>query len=334
MGIHILNYLDDWLIHVQSQVVLTSHKDPPPQPLRLPGAKGQLCQEHTVTQPTSIVPGHSYRLGADNSNCLMKIQCHAASFKEGTARPLKAVQKMLGLMAALFLGTSVGSASYATHPVLVETESCIRGLASRTPLRNGDSGLCISPGLLEETPWLKQGMILNTAHRRKVVMTDASIKGWGALCEGKLTFGLWSEEESGLHINCLEMLAVCQACQLFLPDIRGHHVLVRSDSRSVVSNKSPGRPRLGATLHAVERHSCVGPEQFALTEGDACAGQNEPRSRHVVEEQCHFRGMDAPPACGSENVESLWQGSSRPLRLQRQLSLPNIFYKEHGCPGP
>ncbi len=36
-------------------------QDPPPQPLRLPGAQGQLCQEHTVTQPTSFVPGHSYR---------------------------------------------------------------------------------------------------------------------------------------------------------------------------------------------------------------------------------------------------------------------------------
>ncbi len=83
--------------------------------------------------------------------------------------------------------------------------------------------------------WLKQGVILDTAHRRKVVMTDASNKGWGALCEGKPTFSLRSEEESGLHINCIEMLAVCQACQFFLPDIRGHHVLVRSDSRSVVS---------------------------------------------------------------------------------------------------
>ncbi len=28
---------------------------------------------------------------------------------------------------------------------------------------------------------------------------------------------------------------MCQACQFFLPDIRGHHVLVRSDSRSMVS---------------------------------------------------------------------------------------------------
>ncbi len=83
--------------------------------------------------------------------------------------------------------------------------------------------------------WLKRGVILGTAHRKKVVTTDASIKGWGALCEGKPTFGLWSEEESGLHINCLEMLAVCQACQFLMLDIRRHHVLICSDSRSVVS---------------------------------------------------------------------------------------------------
>ncbi len=44
--------------------------------------------------------------------------------------------------------------------------------------------------------------------------------------------------------------------------------------------------------------------------------------------------MDALPTRGSEHFGSLWQNSSRPLRLRRQLSLPNIFYKEHECPGP
>ncbi len=55
------------------------------------------------------------------------------------------------------------------------------------------------------------------------------------------------------------------------------------------------------TLYADERPSCVGSEQSALTEGDACAGQDEPWSRHVVKEQRLLRGMDAPPARGSEN---------------------------------
>ncbi len=133
------------------------------------------------------------------------------------------------------------------------------------------------------------------------------------------------------------MLAVCQACQLFLPDIRGHHSTSTSTLRQLVRgaiHKSPGRPRFEATLHAGERPSCGGSEQSALTEGDACAGQVEPCSRHVVKEQRLLRGMDAPPARGSVNLGCLWQSSSRPLRLQRQLSLPNLFHKEHGCPGP
>ncbi len=62
-----------------------------------------------------------------------------------------------------------------------------------------------------------------------------------------------------------------------------------------IIHKSPGWPRLEATLYAGEQSSCLGSEQSALTDCHACAGQNEPRSRHVVEEQCLFRGMDAPP---------------------------------------
>ncbi len=64
-----------------------------------------------------------------------------------------------------------------------------------------------------------------------------------------------------------------------------------------------GRPHLEATLHASERPSCVGSEQSALTEGGA--GQDEPWRRDVVKEQRLFRGMDAPPAHGSENVGSM-----------------------------
>ncbi len=163
----------------------------------------------------------------------MTIQRHAASFKEGTACLLKAFQTMLGLMAAtspvlqlgllhmqpiqFWLKQRVPSAAWhhGSHCVMV-TQACVSALACWRDLF-----------------WLKRGMIVDTAHRKKVATTDASNKGWGALCEGKPTFGLWLE----VHIHCLEMLTVCQACQFFLPDI-------------------------------------LGSEQYALTEGDACAGQN------------------------------------------------------------
>ncbi len=118
------------------------------------------------------------------------IQRYMASFKQGTAHPLKAFQKMLGLNGSDFASTSAGSASHATHPVLAEAEGSIRGLASRTPLHNDNRPVYNALVPWRDLLWLKQGGILDTAHRRKVVTTDASNKGLGALCEGKLTFGL------------------------------------------------------------------------------------------------------------------------------------------------
>ncbi len=128
-------------------------QDHPPQPLRLPGSRGQLCQEHTITLPTSFVPGHSYRLSADDSNCLSGAS-HDNSAPRGILRgrycpSAQSFPENAGPYGSGFAGTSVGSASHSTHLVLAEAEGSIRGLASQTPPRNGDSGLCISPGPLE-----------------------------------------------------------------------------------------------------------------------------------------------------------------------------------------
>ncbi len=180
--------------------------------------------------------------------------------------------------------------------------------------------------------WLKQGVILDTAHRRKVVTTDTSNKSWRSTVRRQTDLrslvrgGVWPAYQLARNSSSVPCLSTLPARHTGTP--------CASTLRQHVSGVIHKSPRLEATLHAGKRPSCVGSDQFALTEGDACAGQDEPRSRHVVKEQRLLRGMDAPPARGSENLGSLWQSSSRPLRLQRQLSLPNLFYIEHGCPGP
>ncbi|XDV16238.1 hypothetical protein PO909_016039 [Leuciscus waleckii] len=85
------------------------------------------------------------------------------------------------------------------------------------------------------TDWYQSGVSLGTSSSVKVVSTDASTSGWGALLEGRPFFGQWSEREKLLHINCLEMMAVDNALRRFRPQIAGHHVLVRSDNMSVVA---------------------------------------------------------------------------------------------------
>ena len=83
--------------------------------------------------------------------------------------------------------------------------------------------------------WYQRRVTIWAISHRKVISTDASKLGWGALFEGKPVFGLWSDQEKCLHINCLEMIAVENALKRFLPFIQDHHALVRSDNMSVVS---------------------------------------------------------------------------------------------------
>ncbi len=80
--------------------------------------------------------------------------------------------------------------------------------------------------------------------------------------------------------------------------------------------------------------SGMGSAQPALAEGSTPARQTEPRSGYVISEQCPLRGVDAPSAGGSEDLEDLWQGRSRPFRLQRQLSLPNLLFEGQGRVDP
>ncbi len=278
MVIHILNILDDWLILAQSQAVLILHRTLLLSHLDCLGLRVNFAK--SVLSPSQrlsflgTVTDSVQMTATVSAEWATTIQRHAASLKEGTARPLKAFQKMLGLMAAASPVLRLGLLHM--QPIQFWLKQCVPAAAwHHGRHRVTVTQACVSVLTRWRNPlWLKRGMTLDTAHRRKIVTTDASNKGWGALCEGKPTFGLWSVEESTLHINCLEMLAVCQACQFFLLDIRGHHMLVRSDSRTMgFIHKSPGRPCLETTLHAVEQPSCVGSEQSGLAEGNACARQ-------------------------------------------------------------
>ncbi len=288
----------------------------------MPWAYGKFFQEHTVTQPTSFVPGHSYRLSADDSNCLSGAS-HGDSapcgFLQGRHRPsTQSFPENAGPYGSGFAGASVGSASHATHPVLVEAEGSIHGLASRTPPRNRDSGLCISPGPLKGPPLAKARRDLRHGAQKEGCHDRRFQQGLGNAVRGQTD--LRSLVRSGVGpAHQLPRNASSLPCLSILP--AGHTIspcsnTLRQHVRGVI-HKSPGWPGLEAILHAGEQTSCVDSGQSALTEGDACAGQDEPRSRHIIKAQLLLRGIGAPSAHGSENLGSLWQSSSRLLRLQR-----------------
>ncbi|KAI2644881.1 Retrovirus-related Pol polyprotein from transposon 17.6 [Labeo rohita] len=104
-------------------------------------------------------------------------------------------------------------------------------------------------------PWfLSQGPVLGAPCRRVTLATDASLTGWGAVMSGHPARGLWSSRHLTWHISCLEMLAVFRALKHFLPDLIGHHVLVRTDNTAVDKLLSlravhvPGHLNMGADI--------------------------------------------------------------------------------------
>ncbi len=105
MRICILNYLDDWLILAQSEAVSTSYKTFLISHLGCLGlrvnfiTKSILSPSQRVSFLGTVIDSVQMTATVSAERATM-IQRQAASFKEDTARPFKAFQKKLDLMAA------------------------------------------------------------------------------------------------------------------------------------------------------------------------------------------------------------------------------------------
>ncbi|KAL0176639.1 hypothetical protein M9458_028969, partial [Cirrhinus mrigala] len=222
-GIRILNYLDDWLVLAQSEAEL--HLEC--LGLRVNLSKSVLHPSRQISFLGAIFDSTQLRAMVVPERALA-IRQLAGSFRAGALYPLKRFQRMLGLMAS-------------ASPVLELGLLRMRPLQRWLKPQGSTSCMAVDQTCVEALvpwkgpQWLERGVPLGSVCRRKVVTTDASNKGWGALCDGNPAFGLWSKAKEGFHINCLEKLAVCHALCAFLPDLKGHHVLIRSESMTVVS---------------------------------------------------------------------------------------------------
>jgi len=67
-----------------------------------------------------------------------------------------------------------------------------------------------------------------------VIESDASMLGWGAVCGGVKTSGVWTSEEVQYHINVLELKAVFLAVQCFLKGKTAVNVLLRLDNQTAI----------------------------------------------------------------------------------------------------
>ncbi len=211
----ILNYLNDWLVLAPVRGGDFIAQNRPPQPPRAPGTPGQHCQKHAVSQPTNIVPGNSSRFDSNEShNRIRTCFGHARTrdlLRDRCHSPYQDVSKDAGPHGRSVASATALSASHATSSALAETTGSIICVVSRMPAYQGEPGLCNSSSPLER-PSLdgKERSNVNGLQEKGCHNRCLQLR-LGALCKGKPTFGHWS-----------------------LPDLKGHHVLIHSDSMSVM----------------------------------------------------------------------------------------------------
>ncbi|KAL0186170.1 hypothetical protein M9458_017840, partial [Cirrhinus mrigala] len=226
-----------------------------------------------------------------------------SSFKIGASlSPPQNVSKDARPYGLSILSAKIRPALYAAPSVLAETTGSISCVAV--------DQACVEALIpWKNSQWMERGVPLGMVCRRKVVTTDASNTGWGALCDGKPAFCLWTKAEAGIHINCLEMLAVCRALHFFLPDLKGHHAVVRSDSMTVVSyiNRQGGlfSKRLFTLVKDLLEWAQLNLCSLRATH---VPGRLNQGADMLSRSQRPLWGVDASSADGPEDLEGLWQG--------------------------
>ena len=90
--------------------------------------------------------------------------------------------------------------------------------------------------------WLQEDLYLHGIPMKidppsHTIFTDASLSGWGAHVEpeGLLFHGLWTEDQSRLHINVLEMKAIFLSLTRAIHKVKNSTVLVSTDNTTMVA---------------------------------------------------------------------------------------------------
>ncbi len=228
-GIHILNYLDDWLILAQSQDQLCEHRDMVLSHLSQLGL--QVNWEKSKLSPVQRISFLGMELDSVRQSVLNCLN----TFNNRTAAPLKQFQRLLGHMAAAAAVTPLG----LLH--MRPLQHWLHGRVPRWAWQSGTLRVQVTPACRQTfTPWsdlsfLRAGVPLEQVSRHAVVYTDASAKGWGATFNGHAVSGVWMGPQLHWHINCLELLAVHLALNRLKRRLRGEHVLVRTDNTATVA---------------------------------------------------------------------------------------------------
>ncbi len=156
-----------------------------------------------------------------------------------------------------------------------------------------------------------------------MVTTDASTRGWGAVCKGIPTSGLWSEPQSRWHKNRLELEEVLSSKGFSAA--AGTAACTDSHRQHVCGflHKSPRRRTLQGSVRTGSGSPAMGGPSFSLHLSSVHHRSPEPWGGHAFEERGSPRRVDIASRVGLDDLDSSGGGS---VHHKRECALPAVLF--------
>ena len=166
-----------------------------------------------------------------------------------------------------------------------------------------------SPRLVVEREQCTSGQPLHPLQHALQVFTDTSNKGWGAHLGDSTARGVWSDPESRLHINFLELKAVFLALKSFEHLCRYQIVLIAMDNTTVVSyiNKEGGM-RSGSLCALLWRLL-----SWCHPRGIVLRARHIPGRLNVIADKLSRHNQVVPFSAGVQSLFELGPTTGRPV---------------------
>lgn len=237
LGLKLVVYLDDWLFIGNSKDELTSHIELALSVLNSLGFvinddKSELAPSQKIEFLGFELDSLAMTIAAPALK-ITKVKSLALSISKLEKAPARQVAQLCGLLASLKLASELSRLkSRALQRLLKGIERNNRGF---------NKLINISAEAKEEAAFWSAAPLHAFINRvveppiSHVIQTDASLKGWGMQTEGMRTGGRWSQEESLLHINALELKAIQLSLQTAFKTAENVGVRIESDNTTAIA---------------------------------------------------------------------------------------------------
>lgn len=161
-----------------------------------------------------------------------KVKTACTTFLQRNTHTIREAAKIIGLLISCIPAYPTGQLHYRT----LEREKV---KAIKRERGNWEGPMAFSCKAKEEIKWWKLNATTTFSPISRppadlVITSDASLRGWGAACQGETTGGAWAAGEGKKHINELELLAAFLAIKSFCKEKRKVHVKIFLDNTTAM----------------------------------------------------------------------------------------------------